>query len=126
MPTRNDRDRSCSVVEPRMPLFPWFASCAPLAIGISSDGMTAVVSIAVGVATPSLAALATYRAHHSYASPLCFALLFVVAVGLLRFNSAAFMIDTWTSLFMAVTTTPRSLSTIARPLAAADVFTGAA
>jgi hypothetical protein len=105
-----------------MPLFPWFASSAPLAIGLASGGIAAALSIAVGIAAPCLAAIATCRPRYSYAPPLCFTLLFVAAVGALCFNSAAFVIDTWTTLFMAVTTIPRSRSTVARAVAATDVF----
>ena len=113
---------SRGVVGHRMSLFPWLASSAPLAIGIASGGIAALLSIAVGIATPSLAAIATCRPRHSYAPPLCFTLLFVAAVGALCFNSAAFVIDTWTTLFMAVTTIPRSRSTVAVAAAATDVF----
>jgi hypothetical protein len=120
--TRPPENRSRGVVEPRMSLFPWFASSAPLAIGISSGGMAAVLSIAVGIAAPCLAAVATCRPRYSYATPLCFTLLFVAAVGVLRFNSAAFVIDAWTTLFMTVTTIPRSRSTVARAVAATDAF----
>ena len=94
--------------EPRMPLFAWFASPAPLAIGMAHAGIAAVVSIAVGMAAPVLVAIATYRPRYCYAAPLGLALLFVAAVGVLRFNSAAFVIDAWTTLLMALATIPRS------------------
>jgi hypothetical protein len=108
--------------EPRMPLFAWLASPAPLAIGMASGGMPAALSIAVGIAAPFLAAVATYRPRYSYAPSLCVTLLFIAAVGLLCFNSVAFVVDTWTTLLMAVTTIPRSRSTVGPGVAATDVY----
>jgi hypothetical protein len=110
--------------EPRMPLFAWFASPAPLAIGMAHGGIVAVVSITVGMAVPALVAIATYRPRYSHAPPLCLALLFVAAVGALRFNSAAFVIDAWTTLLMALATIPRSRATVARGPAATDAEGG--
>jgi hypothetical protein len=103
-----------------MPLFAWLASPAPLAIGMASGGMTSALSIAVGIAAPCLVAVATCRPRYGYAPPLCFTLLFVAAIGLLDFNSAAFVIDAWTTLLMAVATIPRSHPTIARGATATD------
>jgi hypothetical protein len=88
---------------------------------MSNGGMAGALSIAVGIAAPCLAALATYRPRYSYAPPLCFTLLFGAAVGVLCFNSAAFVIDTWSMLLMAVTTFPMSRSTFARGATAIDV-----
>jgi len=42
--------RSRGVAKPRIPLFPWFASSAPVAVGIASGGSAAVLNIAVGIA----------------------------------------------------------------------------
>jgi hypothetical protein len=89
-----------------MRLFAWLASPAPLAIGMANGGMAAVLSISVGLAAPCLVAVATCRPRYGYAPPLCFTLLFVAAVGVLSFNSAAFVIDAWTTLLMAVATIP--------------------
>jgi hypothetical protein len=116
--------RNADVVEPRMPLFAWLASSAPLAIGMSNGGLVSVLSIAIGIASPWLAAVATYRPRYGYAPPLCFVLLFIAAVGLLCFNSVAFVVDTWTTLLMAVTTIPRSRSTVACGAEATDAFAG--
>ena len=85
--------RSRGVAKSRIPLFPWFASSAPVVFGIASGGSAAVLSIAVGIAAPCLAAIATGRPRYSYAPSLCFTLLFVAVVGVLCFNSAAFVID---------------------------------
>jgi hypothetical protein len=117
--------RNLGVGGPTMPLSAWFASCAPLAIGMSHGGIEAVLSITVGLAVPCLAAVATYRPRYSCAPPLCLALLFVATVVVLRFNSAAFVIDAWTTLLMALTMIPRPRSTAARRSAATDVFADA-
>ena len=118
--TRSHQNPRRDAAEPRLPLFFWLASPAPLAIGMAGGGMPAALSIAVGIAAPCLAAAATYRPRCSYTPSLCLALLFVAAVGLLCFNSAAFVADTWTTLLLAVTTIPRSRSTVARGAAATD------
>jgi hypothetical protein len=118
--TRPDRNSQRAAAEPRMPLFVWLASPASLAIGMAGGGMPAAVSIVVGIASPCLAAVATYRPRYGYAPSVCLALLFVAAVGLLCFGSAAFVVDTWTTLLMAVTTVPRSRSSVARGALAID------
>jgi hypothetical protein len=116
-PSRNSQR---DAAEPRTPLFVWLASPAPLVLGMAGGGMPAALSIAVGIVAPCLAAVATYRLRYSYAPSLCLALLFVAAVGLLCFNSAAFVVDTWTTLLLAITTIPRSRSTVASVAAASD------
>ena len=120
---RENADRR--IVEPRMPLFAWLASVPPIAVGMSSSGMAAALSIAIGISVPCLLAFATYRPGHNYVLPLCFGLLFIAVVGLLRFNSLAFVVDAWTTLLMTVTTIPRSRSTIASGAGSAYVLADA-
>ena len=111
-----------SGLEARMPLSAWLALTPPMAIGMSSGGMTAGLSIAIGISVPCLVACATYRPRNNYAVPLCFSLLFIAAVGLLQFNSAAFVVDAWTTLLMVVTTIPPSRSPIESGVASALVL----
>jgi hypothetical protein len=90
---------------PRTMMMLWLGAVPPLAAGLASGGLAAVLGAAFGAACPVLVALgAAWPTRAPRLFPLYFVTLFVVANAILPFNSLAFVVDTWSALLLALVT----------------------
>jgi hypothetical protein len=84
------------------------AAVPPIAVGISSDGVTAVLSTAMGVSWLLLVPFVLYESRMARRLlPVSAAVLGGACMGLLPLNSLSFVVDTWAAVFVLVTTIPK-------------------
>jgi hypothetical protein len=101
------RQRLVSLPESGYSLLPWMLIVPPLAAGLASSGVAAWTGVVIGATWSSLMLVAFYVHKVGLLMPLCSGLFFAGVLVLLPFNSAAFVIEAWTTLLMLLLTFPR-------------------
>ena len=83
------------------------AAVPPIAVGISSDGVMAVLSTAMGVSWLLLVPFALYESRMGrWLLPISAAILGGACMSLLPFNSLGLVVDTWAAVLVLATTIP--------------------
>jgi hypothetical protein len=77
---------------------------APAAAGFATGSAALALGMAFAVACPLLLGIGAIWPRTIRLFPLYFAALFVLAIAVLPFNSAAFIADSWAALFLTLVT----------------------
>ena len=98
-------DPSRISLAPRISVLLWLGAVPPLAAGLATGGLAAVLGGAFALACPLLVALSLrWPVRGPRLFPLYFVALFLVALVTFPFNSVAFVVDTWSALFLGLVT----------------------
>jgi hypothetical protein len=103
------KDPNPMLLAPRTSIALCLGAVPPLAVGLPTGGLAAVVGGAFAAACPLLmASSGNWPKGAPRLSPLYFAALFLIALVAFDFNSPAFIVDTWSALLLGLWAVPRS------------------
>lgn len=101
------KDSSRISLSPRTSMPLWLGAVLPLAVGLATGGLAAALGAAFAAACPVLMVVtARWPARAPRIFPFYFAVLFVIALVAFEFNSAVFVVDTWSALVLGMLAIP--------------------